>query len=190
MKAITVYGAASNSIAQCYFEAARAVGAEAARRGVAVVNGGGSMGLMGAVSDGALEAGGEAIGVIPRFMEERGWGHPGLTRLEVTESMHERKKLMADLAMGVVALPGGIGTFDELFEILTWRQLGLFTGNIVLLNINNYFDPLIALMRHATEEHFMQPDHFTGTFTITTDPAEAVSIASTPAEPHTFSRKF
>lgn len=189
-KAITVYGASSSHIDPSYFEAARQVGAAIARRGFAVVNGGGSMGLMGASIDGALAEGGRAIGILPEFMMARGWGHPKLTRTEVVADMHERKKRMAELATGVIALPGGMGTYEELFEIMTARQLGLFTGNIVLLNTNGYYDPLLALLRHTYEQHFMNEDHFRQIITVTADPEEAVRIAATPAQPHTYSLKF
>ena len=189
-KGIAVYGAASNSIDKTYFTAARAVGAELARRGRTVVNGGGSMGLMGATIDGALSAGGKATGVIPRFMKERGWDHPALTECIVVQTMHQRKKTMADLSMGVIALPGGIGTFEEVMEIMTWRQLGLFNGNIVLLDTNGFYRPLVELLRHATEGGFMRPDHFEHLFTMTAEPAEAVTIACTPPLHHDFSRKF
>lgn len=158
-KAITVYGASSAKIAGKYFEAARAVGAAAARAGAAVVDGG------------------EAIGVIPRFMAEKGWGHKGLTRMEVTETMHARKKRMADLGMGVIALPGGIGTLDELMEIITWRQLGLYTGNIVLLDTDGFYQPFEAMMRHLAEENFLRDDRREGLYSVTSDPEEAVMLA-------------
>jgi hypothetical protein len=187
---ITVYGASSTHIDQKYFDAAEQVGRIAAQRGVAVVNGGGKMGLMGAVNRGALSCGGEAIGVMPQFMVERGWQHPELTRLEITDSMHSRKELMAKLATGVIALPGSVGTLDELMEIITWRQLGLFSGNIVILNVDGYYDNLVAMLRTATEGGFMRPDHFNSLFTVTDNPAEAVEIASTPVSPQTFSPKF
>jgi hypothetical protein len=188
--AITVYGASSQNIDKAYFDAAIEVGRLAAQNGIAVVNGGGKMGLMGAVNQGAIEAGGETIGVIPQFMVERGWHHPSLSRLEVTDSMHTRKELMAKLATGVIALPGGVGTLDELMEIICWRQLGLFSGNIVILNVGGYYDNLIAMLRTATEGGFMRPDHLQNLFTVTDSPAEAVKIASTPVAPQTFSPKF
>jgi uncharacterized protein (TIGR00730 family) len=188
--AITVYSASSQNIDKAYFDAAIEVGRLAAQNGIAVVNGGGKMGLMGAVNQGAIEAGGETIGVIPQFMVERGWHHPSLSRLEVTDSMHTRKELMAKLATGVIALPGGVGTLDELMEIICWRQLGLFSGNIVILNVGGYYDNLIAMLRTATEGGFMRPDHLQNLFTVTDSPAEAVKIASTPVAPQTFSPKF
>lgn len=188
--AITVYGASSSNIDKAYVDAAIEVGRIAAEQGIAVVNGGGKMGLMGAVNQGAIEAGGETIGVIPRFMVERGWHHPSLSRLEITDSMHSRKELMAKLATGVIALPGGVGTLDELMEIICWRQLGLFSGNIVILNVAGYYDNLIAMLKTATDGGFMRPDHLQNLFTVTDSPAEAVAIASTPVAPQTFSPKF
>jgi hypothetical protein len=188
--AITVYGASSSNIDKAYFDAAYTVGHIAAEQGVTIVNGGGRMGLMGAVNQGAIDGGGETIGVIPKFMVERGWQHPSLSRLEVTDSMHSRKELMAKLATGIIALPGGVGTLDELMEIITWRQLGLFSGNIVIFNVNGYYNNLIAMLQTATDGGFMRPDHLQNLFTVTDDAAEAVAIASTPVQPLTFSPKF
>jgi hypothetical protein len=187
---ITVYGASSSNIDKAYVDAAITVGRIAAQHGITIVNGGGKMGLMGAVNQGAIEAGGETIGVIPKFMVERGWHHPGLSRLEITDSMHSRKELMAKFATGIIALPGGVGTLDELMEIICWRQLGLFSGNIVILNVAGYYNNLIAMLQTATDGGFMRPDHLQNLFTVTDDPAEAVKIASTPVAPQTFSPKF
>ncbi len=181
--AITVYGASSASLDHVFYEAARLVGFEAAKNGMAIVNGGGRAGLMGAVTDGCLEAGGTAIGVIPRFMVERGWQHPGLSRIEVTETMHQRKQLMADLATGIIALPGGIGTMDELMEIITWRQLGLFNGNIVIFNTDGYWNEMLAMLETASRRHFMRSTGPDSLWTVTDDPAEAVRIASSPVKP-------
>lgn len=176
IKGITVYGASSSHIAQEYFDAARMVGGEIARAGVPLINGAGSRGLMGASIDGALEAGGECIGVIPQFMADKGWAHPGISDLRVTASMHERKAMMASLARGVIALAGGIGTFDELCEMLTWRQLGLFKGPVVILNTNGYYDPFLAMLSRAGEEGFMRPCEGR-LFELASDPVEAVRLA-------------
>lgn len=154
-RTITVYGASSAQIDEVFIRAGRELGRLAAQRGVAVVDGGGKTGMMGAVNDGALENGGIAIGVIPRFMVERGWGHQGLTRVEVADDMHARKRRMAQLADGVIALPGGVGTFEELLEIITWRKLDLFDGEVVIFNIDGYYDNLLAMLRTAEERHFM-----------------------------------
>lgn len=154
--AITVYGASSSYINSEYIEAARQLGRYLAEAGFAVVNGGGSAGLMGAVNDGCLEAGGVAVGVIPGFMAERGWGHKELTKMIVTRDMHQRKEVMAGCADAVIALPGGVGTFEELLEIITWRQLGLFGGKVVMMNTRGYYDPLLRTLRHAEDEGFMR----------------------------------
>lgn len=151
---ITVYCASSAHIAQAYFDTARALGAEIARRGMAVVNGGGASGLMGAVSDGALEAGGEAVGVIPGFMVEAGLCHQGLTRAIVVPDMHTRKRTMAQMSVGAIALPGGVGTMEELLEMLTWRKLGLYPGRVVILNTAGYYDPLLHMLRRSAEQGF------------------------------------
>jgi uncharacterized protein (TIGR00730 family) len=139
-----------------YAEAARGFGEELARRGLGLVYGGGRVGLMGAVADGALAAGGEAIGVIPQELVDRELAHPGLSQLHVVGSLHERKALMADLADAFVALPGGFGTLDELMEQLTWSQLGLHAKPVGLLDVDDYWSPLIQLARHATEEGFVR----------------------------------
>jgi uncharacterized protein (TIGR00730 family) len=139
-----------------YAETARSLGTAAASRGLAIVYGGGRVGLMGAVADAALAAGGEVIGVIPQELVDRELAHGGLSELHVVDSLHERKALMAELADGFVALPGGFGTLDELFEQLTWSQLGLHAKPIGLLDVAEYWRPLIALARHATEEGFVR----------------------------------
>jgi uncharacterized protein (TIGR00730 family) len=131
-------------------------GAVAAGRGIGIVYGGGRVGLMGAVADGALSAGGEVVGVIPQSLVDRELAHGGLTELHVVDSLHARKALMAELADGFAALPGGFGTLDELLEQLTWSQLGLHAKPIGLLDVEGYWAPLIALARHATEAGFVR----------------------------------
>ncbi|MDE6277820.1 MAG: TIGR00730 family Rossman fold protein [Muribaculaceae bacterium] len=175
-KGIVVYGASSERIAPEFFDAARAVGAAIAHAGVPVINGAGSRGLMGATIDGALAAGGECIGVIPEFMAARGWAHEGIGDLRITPTMHERKALMASLSRGAIALPGGIGTFDELCEMLTWRQLGLYKGPVVILNTAGYYDPFLDMLAKAAAEGFMRAgsEHL---FELTDDPLEAVRMA-------------
>ena len=171
---IVVYCASSKNIDQKYFDFAREVGRQIARAGFAVVSGGGRGGLMAAVIDGALEAGGETVGVLPRFMMEREWNHPGLHETITTESMHERKMTMANRSVGAIALPGGVGTLDELFEIITWRQLGLYNGNVVIANAFGYFDLLLEFLRHSDDEHFMRAH---GLWTVADTPEEAVKAA-------------
>ena len=153
---VCVFCGASSGRVPAYAEQARAFGAAAAARGLGVVYGGGRVGLMGAVADGALAAGGEVIGVIPQELVDRELAHPGLTELHVVGSLHERKALMAQLSDGFVALPGGFGTLDELMEQLTWSQLGLHAKPVGLLDVAEYWRPLIALARHATEEGFVR----------------------------------
>jgi hypothetical protein len=188
-EAITVYCASSTLIDKSYNEAAKKLGQLIGRSGHALVTGAGKMGLMGSVNSGAIEAGGETIGVIPQFMVERGWHHTGLTRLEVVADMHQRKELMAKLAMGVIALPGGCGTFEELLEIITWRQLGLWDGNIVILNLQGYYDNLIAMFETAIDRRFMKPDH-RELYHVATTPEEAIELALRPVQHRDFSLKF
>jgi uncharacterized protein (TIGR00730 family) len=156
VRRICVFCGASSGRSPAYAEAARAFGAAAAARGLGVVYGGGRVGLMGAVADAALAAGGEVIGVIPQELVDRELAHPGLTELHVVGSLHERKALMAELADGFAALPGGFGTLDELLEQLTWSQLGLHAKPVGLLDVEEYWRPLIALARHATDEGFVR----------------------------------
>lgn len=132
---VCVYSASSTKIDPVYFDTAYELGTLLGQQHIRLINGAGNMGLMSAVSDAALAAGGEVTGVIPRFMVEQGWHHTGLTRLVEVESMHERKKMMADLSDAVIALPGGCGTLEELLEIITWKQLGLYLNPVVILNV-------------------------------------------------------
>lgn len=129
------------------------------REGVGLVFGGGSVGLMGVVANAALAAGGEVIGVIPDRLAAEEIAHASLTELRVVRTMHERKALMADLSDAFLALPGGIGTFEELFEVLTWAQLGIHRKPIGLLNVNGYYDPLLALLDHAIAQGFFRSSH-------------------------------
>jgi uncharacterized protein (TIGR00730 family) len=156
VRRVCVFCGSSSGRLQAYAESARAFGLAAAKRGVGIVYGGGKVGLMGAVADGALAAGGEVIGVIPKALVERELAHDGLTKLHVVASLHERKAQMAELADGFVALPGGFGTLDELMEQLTWSQLGLHEKPVGLLDVEGYWRPLVAFARHATEEGFVR----------------------------------
>lgn len=142
-----------------FAEQARAFGRLLAARGVGLVYGGGHVGLMGILADAVLAGGGEVRGVIPRALQDRELAHQRLTELHVVETMHQRKALMADLADGFAALPGAFGTGDELFEILTWAQLGLHAKPIGLLNVGGFFDPLLAWIDRAVEEAFLKPQH-------------------------------
>jgi uncharacterized protein (TIGR00730 family) len=153
---VCVFCGASSGRSPVYAEVARAFGATLAGRGLGLVYGGGRVGLMGAVAGGALAAGGEAVGVIPQELVDRELAHGGLTELHVVGSLHERKALMAELSDAFVALPGGFGTLDELMEQLTWSQLGLHPKPVGLLDVADYWRPLIELARHMTAEGFVR----------------------------------
>ena len=144
---------------EVYAAAARRLGAALARAGIGLVYGGGSVGLMGLLADAMLAGGGEVIGVIPRALATREIAHHGLADLRIVESMHERKALMTELADAFVALPGGLGTLEELLEVVTWAQLGLHAKPIAVLNVAGYFDGLLALLEHAIAERFVHPGH-------------------------------
>lgn len=159
IKNVCVYCASSTKIAPVYFASAESLGRLLAMCGINLINGAGSIGLMGTVSNAALEAGGTVTGVIPRFMVEQNWHHTGLTKLVETENMHERKQLMAEMSDGVIALPGGCGTMEELLEIITWKQLGLYLKPIVILNVDGFFDSLLEMLQRAIDENFMRKEH-------------------------------
>jgi hypothetical protein len=142
-----------------YRHAAEALGATLAKKGIGLVYGGGAVGLMGIVADAALAHGGEVIGIIPNALARKEIAHESLTELRVVASMHERKALMADLSDGFVALPGGVGTLEEFFEILTWSMLGLHAKPCGLLDVDGYYRPLLALLDHAVAERFVKPVH-------------------------------
>jgi uncharacterized protein (TIGR00730 family) len=156
---ICVYCASSEHCDRVYHDAATALGRILAEAGSTIVYGGGAVGLMGSLANGALAAGGEVVGVIPRFMTEVEWQHPGLASLEVVEDMRERKHRLLTGSDAVVALPGGCGTLEELFEALTLKRLGLYFNPIVLVNTNDYYAPLHAFMQRMIEERFMNPQH-------------------------------
>jgi uncharacterized protein (TIGR00730 family) len=167
-----------------YVQAAREMGRVLAERGHGLVYGGGKTGLMGVVADTVLAAGGEVLGVIPEALMAREVGHPGLTRLHVVKTMHERKAMMADLCDGFVALPGGFGTFEEFCEVLTWSQLGFHPKPCGLLNVAGYYDTLLALFDHATAEGFVPPAHRTIVIE-DTDPARLLDRFATFIPPTT-----
>ncbi|KGM54951.1 lysine decarboxylase [Lysobacter daejeonensis GH1-9] len=158
MKSIAVYCGSNAGARPIYTERAIALGQQLARDGLTLVYGGGNVGLMGIVADAALEAGGEVIGVIPEQL--MGWevAHKGLTRLEVVANMHERKMRMFDLSDGFIALPGGFGTLDEMFEMLTWRQLGIGDKPCAFLDVDGFYTSIIAMMDRMVEERFLHPD--------------------------------
>lgn len=188
-EAVTVYCASSPLIDKAYFDVARRLGGSLADAGFAVVCGGGRAGLMAALIEGAADAGGETVGVLPSFMIERGWNHQRLSRLVETASMHQRKQTMASMSRAAIALPGGCGTLEELLEIITWRQLGLFSGHVVILNVNNYYDPLIRMLDRSIEQHFMNPDH-RALWHVAGTVEDAVSIVMRPVAVSSFSQKI
>ena len=156
---ICVYAASSDQCDPIYHAAARELGRLLGAAGCTVVYGGGSSGSMGAVANGALEAGGEVIGILPRFMADLEWGHPGITRLELVEDMRERKHRLLTGSDAVVAVPGGSGTLEELFEAMTLKRLGLYFNPIVLLDTRGFYAPLDAFMQQVVAERFMNPEH-------------------------------
>ncbi|MHC0447716.1 LOG family protein [Flavobacterium sp. 3-218] len=156
MKRITVFCASSFGTEKIYEEQATALGKTLAEQNIELVYGGANVGLMGAVADGALNAGGKVIGVLPNFLRSKEIAHLGLTELILVESMHERKTKMNDLCDGVIALPGGFGTLEELFEMLTWAQLGLHKKPIAVLNVNGFYDSLIELLQTMTEKGLLK----------------------------------
>lgn len=175
---ITVYAASSGQAPAPFVEAARQLGQLMAEAGHVLVNGAGRTGLMAATANACLEAGGEAVGVIPQFMIEQDWQHRGMTRLIVTPDMHSRKQRMAAESDACIALPGGVGTLEELLEIITWKQLGLYLKPIVVLNTGGYFNPLLAQLQSALDQHFMRPVH-AAIWQVAGTPVEALRLAAT-----------
>lgn len=159
IKSVCVYCGSSNHADDIFKKAAQAVGSALAHCGYRVIYGGGHVGLMGLVADSALQAGGEVIGIIPEHIKTHEMQHTGLTELIVVDSMHIRKDMMAEKADAFIALPGGFGTLDELFEIMTWKQLGLHTKPIVIYNIHHFWDPVLGLIDHIIDQHFAIPEH-------------------------------
>lgn len=170
MKAVCVYCGSSPGNRPEYIETAKAMGRTLAERGIALVYGGGKVGLMGTVADAVLAHGGTAIGIIPEALMSKEIGHAGLTELHVVRSMHERKQMMADRADAFVAMPGGIGTYEELFETFTWLQLGYHAKPVGVLNAVGFYDGMLGFLRHAVAEGFMKEEH-----------ARLLQVADTPA---------
>ncbi len=159
MQRVCVFCGSSPGADPLYMQVAQGVGALLAQRGIGLVYGGAQVGLMGAVADGALSAGGDVIGVIPHSLVRKEVAHSGLGDLRIVSSMHERKALMSDLSDGFLALPGGCGTFEEFFEVVTWAQIGIHRKPCALLNVAGYYDPLLDLLHHAVAERFVRPEH-------------------------------
>jgi uncharacterized protein (TIGR00730 family) len=159
IKKVCVYCSSSSKIDKQYIEAGKDLGRILAKHNLELVYGGGSVGLMGVLADTVLENGGKVIGVIPEFMCEVEWQHNGISELILTKNMHERKEKMAQMTDAIVALPGGCGTLEELLEIITWKQLGIHSLPIVIVNTNNYYKHLIAQLQQSADEMFMRPEH-------------------------------
>src|SRR3979490_763824 len=158
-RAVCVYCASSPLAHPDYRAAARRLGEALAAQGVEIVYGGGALGSMGALADGALSHGGRVIGILPRFMAERGWGHKGLTALQLVEDLRARKHMMLTLSQAAIALPGGSGTLEERLEAITLKRLALYMNPIVLVNTRGFFAPVLAVLTRAVEERFMDPRH-------------------------------
>jgi uncharacterized protein (TIGR00730 family) len=175
MKSLAVFCGSSNGHAPLYVHHARELGRALALRDITLVYGGGCIGLMGQLADAALLAGGKVVGVIPKSLLEREVAHLSLTELIVTETMHERKSIMADRAQGFIALPGGFGTLDELFEILTWAQLGIHKRPIALLNPGGFFDQLLGWINHVANSGFIR-QHDTDRLLVGTEPEPLLEL--------------
>ena len=173
IQSIAVYCASSNKLRPSFVEAAERLGSLIAAKGMRLVYGDGGIGLMAAVARGALNNGGEVIGVIPQFMVDQGWNNPSSTQTIVTQTMHERKATICDISDAMVALPGGIGTFEELLECLTWKQLGLHHNPVVILNTDGYYDRLLACLDLMVEEQMMRPIH-KEMFVVVNQPEEVI----------------
>src|SRR5580700_2743085 len=179
-RAVCVYCASSRIAHPEYRAAARRLGEILAQQGVGIVYGGGASGSMGALADGALDAGGRVIGILPRFMADLEWGHPGLTDLQLVEDLRTRKHLMLTLSQAAIALPGGSGTLEELLEAITLKRLGLYLNPIVLINTRGFFDPLLEVLRRAVAEHFMDTRHLSMWQVVATPDEIPQALASAP----------
>lgn len=189
MQNICIYCASSTQIKSTYFEAAALFGKILAENKINVVFGGGASGLMGKLADSILENNGNITGVIPQFMCDEEWHHTKLSELIVVDTMHERKEKMAMMSDAAVALPGGCGTLEELLEVITWKQLGIFNKPIVIVNIEGYFNPLIEMLNRAVEENFMRNIHL-DIWTVVDHPVDVLpAIYNAPAWDNTV-RKF
>ena len=172
-KTICVYCASSTKVNQRYYDAAVELGELIAQKGMRLINGAGTMGLMRACADAVLNSGGEAVGVIPQFMVDRNWHYEDMTELIITKDIHERKRKLAKMADALIALPGGCGTCEELLEAITWKQLGIINKPIVILNTDGYYTPLIEMLEKAVREHFMREEHLR-LWTVASTPEEAL----------------
>ncbi len=177
---VCVYCASSRQCDPAYHQAATRLGVLLAQSGVTVVYGGGRVGSMGAMADGALSAGGRVIGVLPRFMDDLEWGHERLTELILVNDLHERKRLMIQEVDAVVALPGGCGTWEELFEAMSWKRLGLYCGPIVIVNTGGFYDPMLAQIERSIGQRFMDERH-RAMWTVVENPEQVIeAIRNSP----------
>src|SRR3954447_11283193 len=183
IQSVCVYCASSNRSSDVYLEGAAQVGRTLAENGITVVYGGSSLGSMGRVAEAALGAGGRVIGVLPRFMDELEWGHRELSELRIVEDMHERKRVMLELSEAAIALPGGCGTLEELFEAITWKRLGLYFGPVVLVNVNGFFDSCIELLNRTIEHGFMNEQHAAMWTKVDQPEQVAAALAAAPEWP-------
>ena len=174
IKTITIYASASSQISPVYFEAAGKLGQLLAKCSITCINGGGIRGLMAAVTNAVLENGGNVCGVIPRFMYDNGWLHPEIKDIIITQDMHSRKKTMADRSDACIALPGGLGTLEELLEIITWKQLGLYNKPVIILNTAGYYDELLAMLDKADRENFIHSSSVV--WQVANTPEEAINL--------------
>lgn len=178
---VVVYCASSREVGEVYLDAAKRLGQLFAEDGVTCVNGAGNQGLMGALNNSILYHGGTAKGIIPRFMADAGWCHERLSETIITETIHERKECMANLSEAAIALPGGLGTLEELAEILTWKQLGLYTHPVIILNVNGYYNKLLQFFDQMIAEKFMNGG-FRTMWEVVTTPEEAMGLLQNPSE--------
>lgn len=174
---VVVYSASSDAIDSIYVDAATLLGKLLANNKITCINGGGNLGLMGAVINSVLLHGGKVKGVIPKFMVDSGWCHQNLSEQIETETMHERKQKMADLSNAAIALPGGVGTLEELLEIMTWKQLGLYKHPIIILNTNNYYSALLEMFDNMIEQNFMH-NRYRDLWVVVNTPEEAIAALS------------
>ena len=182
IRTITDYAASSSQISSMYFEAASELGKQLAAYSVTCINGVGPNGLMGAVTDAVLENGGNVCGVIPQFMVDEGWLHPSIREVIITPDMHTRKQTMAQKSDACIALPGGVGTLEELLEIITWKQLGLYMKPVIILNTGGYYDDLLAMLAKAGRENFFH-SQLTNAWQVATTPQEALDIIFNQQKP-------
>lgn len=181
IQSVAIYCSSSNKVRESYMQAAYRLGELLAQAGIRLIYGDGGIGLMAAAADGALNAGGEVLGIIPQFMVDAGWNNPRSTHTIVTQTMHERKATIVQETNAMVALPGGIGTFEELLECLTWKQLGLHSCPVVILNTDGYYDRLLECLDYMIDEQMMRPIH-KEMYTVVNEPEEVLPAILSSAD--------